>query len=129
MVRPGLLLGGLFDWRGLQDAAPIYSSFWNEYSHSLNCLPLQMEAWMTQSWNAPPSRYVQKMSFPFLPFALGSLGRSLGLQLLLFVLNQLQKHFLKVVYRFLLGINHIKLITLNLDLLFRPFLQEFLPCM
>ena len=40
---PLLLLGGLSGWRRPQDVAPVYSSFWNECSHSLNCLPLRID--------------------------------------------------------------------------------------
>ena len=78
-----------------------------------------MEAWMPQSWNVLHLQYVQKMSSPFLLFALGLLRRSLDLQLLLFVLKKLQKHLLKGVDRFLLSMNHIELLPLDLGLLFK----------
>ena len=60
----------------------------------------------------------RRRSFPFLPFALGLLGRSLGLWLLFLILKQLRKHLLEAVNRFLLGANH-KLFPLNLGLLFK----------
>ena len=52
-------------------------------------------------------------------FTLGLHRRSLGLWLLLFVLNQLWKHLLEGVDRFLLSMNHIKLLPLDLGLLFK----------
>jgi len=60
----------------------------------------------------------RRRAFPFLPFALGLLGRSLDLRLLL-ALKQSRKDLLEGVDRFLLGTNHIELFPLGLGLLFK----------
>ena len=53
----------------------------------------------------------RRRAFPFLLFAFGLLGRSVGLRFLLFVLKQLRKHLLEAVDRFLLSANHIELLS------------------
>jgi len=61
----------------------------------------------------------RRQAFPFLPFAFGFLGRSIGLRLLLFVLKQLRKYLLEAVDRFLLNTNHIELLPLGPGLLLK----------
>ena len=58
------------------------------------------------------------MTFPFLSLAFRLFRRSLGIRLLL-VLEQLCKHLLEGIDKFLLGANHIELFPLDLGLLFQ----------
>jgi len=58
-----------------------------------------------------------RWALPFLPFALGLLGRSSALRFL-FLFKQLWQHLLKGIDRFLLSSNHIKLFPLDSGLLF-----------
>jgi len=96
MAGPLLFLGCLSDWRGLKDDILVYSSFWNECSYSLSCLPLQMRLGWLRVGILLLLSMCRTWAFPFLLFAFRLLGRSPGFGLLLLFSSNYESIWLRL---------------------------------